>query len=85
MYSSVSIILIAPNPAATRSESIATGPTANCLEVPRKAYTTWGARAAYNPYTGGKPAIKAYAIPCGISKTATVTPAKKSPLKYSDL
>jgi hypothetical protein len=30
---------------------------------------------------GGKPAIKAYAIPCGIKIIPTVTPANKSPLK----
>ena len=34
IYSPGETILKAPRPAATRSESIATGPTANCLEVP---------------------------------------------------
>ena len=78
-------MLSAPSPAATRRESIATGPTASCLEVPKNAYIIWGVSAAYRPYIGGKPAIKAYAIPCGINKTATVTPAMKSSFRYSDL
>ena len=30
-------ILSVPNPAATRRESIATGPTASCLDVPKIA------------------------------------------------
>ena len=37
MYSSGPKILIVPNPAATRRESIATGPTASCFEVPSRA------------------------------------------------
>ena len=38
-----------PNPAATNSESMATGPTAICLEVPKKAYIKMGNNEAYKP------------------------------------
>ena len=48
---------IAPSPAATSSESMATGPTANWREVPIMAYIICGIKAAYKPKTGGKPAI----------------------------
>mmetsp|Transcript_55640 Transcript_55640/g.118487 ORF Transcript_55640/g.118487 Transcript_55640/m.118487 type:complete len:253 (-) Transcript_55640:518-1276(-) len=36
-------------PALKMRETIATGPTANCLEWPSKAYTTVGTQAAYMP------------------------------------
>ena len=49
MYCEGSTIERALNPAATNKESIATGPTANCLEVPKKAYTICGVNEAYKP------------------------------------
>jgi len=36
MYSSTPLTANTPRPAATKRESIATGPMANCLEVPSK-------------------------------------------------
>lgn len=63
MYWLGSTIARALSPAATNKESIATGPTASCLEVPKNAYTICGVKAAYRPYIGGNPAINAYAIP----------------------
>ena len=65
-------------PVATNNESIATGPTDNCREVPNMAYATSGSTEAYRPTTGGKPASMAYAMPCGMSITAIVTPAAAS-------
>ena len=37
IYWEISIIERAPKPVATNNESIATGPTDNCLDVPKKA------------------------------------------------
>ena len=46
IYSSIPESDSAPRPEATIMESMATGPTASCREVPKKAYTTCGTRAA---------------------------------------
>ena len=42
-------MLKVPKPAATNKESIATGPTATCLEVPKNMYINTGKSAAYSP------------------------------------
>ena len=60
------------------SETIATGPTASARDEPMSAYATIGSVEAIRPATGGIPARRAYAMPCGTSMTATVSPASRS-------
>ena len=42
MYRSVPTTAMPASPEATSRESMAAGPTANCREVPNRAYTTLG-------------------------------------------
>jgi hypothetical protein len=66
---------------AVISEMIAIGPT-DCVElVPTSAYNSGGTMLAYRPATGGRPATRAYAIPCGIIIMATTMPAPTSPAR----
>jgi hypothetical protein len=81
MYSPVPGSASADTPLSVSSATMATGPTASCREDPKNAYTSSGTVLAYKPATGGRPASMAYAIPCGTSITATVTPAETSPVR----
>ena len=48
-----------PMAAATISAATATGPTMRRREEPKNAYTSIGAKQAYKPAWGGRPAKKA--------------------------
>ena len=63
------------------SEVTATGPTARCLDEPNAAYTMTCTNAPYNPYSCGRPARRAYDMPCGTTRAATEAPARRSYIK----
>ena len=46
-------------PEIVRKDTIATGPVASCGELPKRVAIITGIEAAYKPYTGGRPAIRA--------------------------
>lgn len=56
MYWSLPAMARCPIPLDISKLIMATGPTDNCLEVPKNAYKIKGMVTAYNPYMGGNPA-----------------------------
>src|SRR4051812_5091131 len=54
------------------------GPETRCQLEPNSAATIAGTMAAYNPYSGGIPAIVANATPCGRTTAAPMAPATAS-------
>ena len=54
-------------------------PTDWVMLVPKTAYSNGGRMLAYRPATGGRPATRAYAMPCGTIIMATTMPALISP------
>jgi hypothetical protein len=67
----------------TNKDTIATGPTANCIEEPKNVYVADGRTAAYNPLIGGRFARVAYESAWGINVSDTVSPAPRSPIRLS--
>ena len=49
-----------------------------CQLEPNKAAMMQGTTAVYSPYSGGRPAMVAKAMPCGNTNTAPSTPASAS-------
>jgi hypothetical protein len=54
------------------------GPDTKCADEPNKAAKMGVTIAVYKPYSGGRPAMVAKAMPCGNTITAPVSPAIKS-------
>jgi hypothetical protein len=67
----------------TTIEIAVVGPDTRCLEDPNRAATIGVTIAVYSPYSGGRPAIVANAMPWGRTMTAPVSPARKSSFRES--
>ena len=62
----------------TTIEIAVVGPEIRWCDEPKSAATIAGTIAQYSPYSGGRPAIRANATPCGSTMIAPVTPASRS-------
>ena len=54
------------------------GPDITSQLEPNSAATMHGTTAVYSPYSGGRPASVAKAMPCGYTSTAPSSPARAS-------
>ena len=60
------------------SELALVGPDITCQLDPNRAAMMQGITAVYSPYSGGRPASVAKAMPCGNTSTAPSKPASAS-------
>jgi len=64
--------------ANSASELALVGPDITCQLEPNSAAMMQGMMAVYRPYSGGRPASVAKAMPCGNTSTAPSSPAIRS-------